>query len=403
MRKQLVAVAGIVLLTVGLATGYQWYTEGKWFATVPEKDFRLSKLIADIRMSTERYLDIEQAKADGYVQISGNVPLEGYHFYKSGIAQFDYAHPSALLYIRANGQSQLVGLEYAVPGEAPPEESPFPGIRWRRWEAACRYADWQEVHARTPDVCPPEHPETKHAYVAWRPDLWVIHLWLFYPNPYGLFASLNPLLAPFDSRSIPPGGASTWDEWQYRAAYSTLNHNLSGWLLLPIGLAMLLAAWGRSRFPWVTLLWPALMLVLAAFVLYRSDPYAWPYGVKGFAESLAERKVFEHKLSGLIILVMGLVEWLRARKTLVHWLWGMIFPLLAIAGGTVLFFHVHPESNFNYLGRFNQPHVTEGITAIHTGVTYILSERKLVRGSWWAFIPPLLVLLMGVQLILYLE
>lgn len=389
--------AGVfVLLTATQAWAHDW------FASQPERDFYRAKRIAEIRSATQRYLKVEQAKTDGYVQITGNVPLQGYHFYNPGITSFDYDHPAILLYIRQEANWQLVGLKYAVPGEAP-GESPFPGIRWERYEAACRYADWQEFRARTPQGCPSVHPETKSAYVAWHPNLWVIHLWLWYSNPYSLFASLNPLLAPFDDRSVPPGGASTWEVWKYRTAYSTFNHNLSGWLLLPIGLLMLVATWGRLRFPWPAFLWPALMLVLAAFVLYRSDPYAWPYGVKGFAESLAERKVLEHKLSGVIILVMGVVEWLRSRKTLVHWAWGMIFPLLAITGGTVLFFHVHPESNFNYLGRFNQPHVTEGITAVLVGVTYLLNEWEVVKGRWWKFAPPLLVILMGLQLILYLE
>ena len=47
----------------------------------PENDFRLSKLIAEIRMATQRYADVEQAGADGYVQVTGNMPLVGYRFY----------------------------------------------------------------------------------------------------------------------------------------------------------------------------------------------------------------------------------------------------------------------------------------------------------------------------------
>ncbi len=218
--KGLLGVGGVMLL---FATQDVWAHD--WFASQPERDFYRAKRLASIWMATQRYLDIEKAEADGYVQITGNVPLQGYHFYNPRITRFDDAHPALLLYIRQEGDWHLVGLKYAVPGEAPPEESPFPGIRWRRWEAVCRYQDWQEVRARTPEACPPEHPETKSPYVAWRPDLWVIPLWLFYPNPYGLFASLNPLLAPFDERRIPPAGASTWEEWKERTAYSTFNHN----------------------------------------------------------------------------------------------------------------------------------------------------------------------------------
>lgn len=403
MRKQVVAAGAVVLLTVGLASGYQWYTEGKWFATVPEKDFRLSKLVAEIRTATQRYLDVEQAKADGYVQVSGNMPLVGYHFYNAGIARFDYAHPSSLLYIHADGQWQLVGLEYAVPRERP-AESPFPGVSWERHLAMCRYRDWQEFPARSAEGCPRIHPETKSLFAAWYPDLWVIRLWHWYPNPYGLFARLNPLLAPFDDRTIPPDQAGSWAEWKERTAFSNFNHNFSGWLVLLMGVAMIVpVVWGEGQRLRLNLLWAFLALGLAAFILYRSDPEYWPFGAWTLAETLADREAVEHKLSGLIILAMGVVEWLRVRGTLSHWAWGMIFPWLAITGGTILLFHLHPISNFNYLGRNNQPHITEGITAILAGVTYLLGEWGIMTQRWWRLVPAVLVILMGVQLILYLE
>ncbi|MBI2455703.1 MAG: hypothetical protein HYV46_06160 [candidate division NC10 bacterium] len=403
MRKQIVAIAGIVLLTAGLALGYDWYIHERWYAREPAKDFALSKLIADIRMATRRYLDVEQARVDGYTQISGNVPLEGYHFHNPAIGQFDSARPSTLLYARTDEQWQLVGLEYAVPGERP-AESPFPGVAWERHLAMCRYGDWREFPARAADACPRSHPETKSPFTAWYPDLWVIHLWLWYPNPYGLFASLNPLLAPFDDRTIPPDEAGSWAEWKAHTDFSNFNHNVSGWLVLLMGFAMIVpVVWGAERRSGLNVLWAALALGLAAFILYRSDPTAWPHGVRTLGETLADRETIEHKLSGLIVLGMGTVEWLRVRGTLSHWAWGLIFPWLALTGGTILLFHLHPVSNFNYLGRNNLPHVTEGITAILAGATYLLGVSGIMTQWWWRLVPAGLVILMGIQLILYLE
>jgi hypothetical protein len=82
---------------------------------------------------------------------------------------------------------------------------------------------------------------------------------------------------------------------------------------------------------------------------------------------------------------------------------GCSFPGWRSWGGTILLFHLHPVSNFNYLGRSNLPHLTEGITAILAGVTYLVGEWKLVRPRWWRLVPVLFVLLMGAQLILYVE
>ncbi|MBI3637475.1 MAG: hypothetical protein HY216_14880 [Candidatus Rokubacteria bacterium] len=403
MRKQIVAIAGIVFLTAGLALGYDWYIHEKWYAKEPAKDFALSKLIADIRSTTARYQDVEQAKVDGYVQVSGNVPLRGYHFSKAGIARFDYAEPSTLLYVRTDGRWQLVGVEYALPRH--PAERPFPGVAWERELAMCRYADWQEFPSSSATSCPPSHPETKSAFVAWYPDLWAIRLWLWYPNPYGLFASLNPLLAPFDDRTIPPDEAGSWAQWNAHTTFSNFNHNVSGWVVSFMGLAMIVPVlWGerrqRSR---LDVLWALLALGLAGFILYRSDPTAWPYGVRSLAETLGDRETVEHKLSGLIILAMGTVEWLRLRGTLSHWAWGLIFPWLAITGGTILLFHLHPVSNFNYLGRNNLPHITEGITAILAGATYLLGTWGIMTQRWWRAVPAVFVILVGVELILYLE
>ena len=36
------------------------------------------------------------------------------------------------------------------------------------------------------------------AFSFWHPDLVTLHLWLWYPNPDGVFNSTNPLIAPFN-------------------------------------------------------------------------------------------------------------------------------------------------------------------------------------------------------------
>ncbi|MCZ7624610.1 MAG: hypothetical protein M5R38_01100 [Candidatus Methylomirabilis sp.] len=94
MKRQVIAFFVVTGLAAGLALASEWYmSHDHWYAKEPEKDFALARLIADIRLATQRYQDLEQAKADGYVQISGNVPLEGYHFQKAGLTPFDYTHP----------------------------------------------------------------------------------------------------------------------------------------------------------------------------------------------------------------------------------------------------------------------------------------------------------------------
>lgn len=403
MRRQVLAFVVVTVLAAGLALASEFYmSHDHWYAKEPEKDFALARLIADIRSATQRYQDLDQAKADGYLQISGNVPLEGYNFHKAAITRFDYTHPHTLLYTQREGRWQLVALKYSASG-ARPAESPFQGIEWERSLAICRYADWQEFRSPTREGCPQVHPETQSALSAWQPDTWVIRLWIWYPNPYGLFAGMNPLLAPFDDHTIPPDEAGSWETWKTHTEFSNFNHHFSGWLVLVMGMAMTGAAlWAgkQSRFAH---LWPMLTLGVALFILYRSDPEYWPFGPRTLTELLGDREAIEHKLSGVIVLTMGSVEWLRARGTFSHWVWGMIFPWLAIMGGTTLLFHLHPISNFNYLGRANSPHTTEGITAILAGMTYLLGSVGIMKQRWWGLVPALFVILMGVQLIVYVE
>jgi hypothetical protein len=40
--------------------------------------------------------------------------------------------------------------------------------------------------------------ETGARFNFWHPDLVTLHLWLWYPNPDGLYTGTNPLVRPFN-------------------------------------------------------------------------------------------------------------------------------------------------------------------------------------------------------------
>src|SRR5437588_7798632 len=82
-------------------------------------------VLAEVRQATARYLDVERARADGFVQISGMEPRHGYHFARvdaraaivtalSG-GSLDLARPPMLLYVERQVAWQLAGVEYALP------------------------------------------------------------------------------------------------------------------------------------------------------------------------------------------------------------------------------------------------------------------------------------------------
>ena len=61
-------------------------------------------------------------------------------------------------------------------------------------------------------------------------------------------------------------------------AWSEFNHHISGLFVLAMGLLGLLQASGRAR--WARH-WPLVFLGLAAFMMVRNDPGAWPLGHGG--------------------------------------------------------------------------------------------------------------------------
>ena len=77
-------------------------------------------------------------------------------------------------------------------------------------------------------------------------------------------------------------------------AWSEYNHHWSGILVLLVGLAALLD--GTGKVP-LARHWPLLFLLLALFILVRSDPEAWPLGEIGLLESLRDPEVVQHKLA----------------------------------------------------------------------------------------------------------
>jgi len=134
-----------------------------------------TRLLADTRQelarayaATAKYHNIDQALLDGYVQVSPDIPGEGFHFVKPSLVdcKFDPETPEALLYafVPNENRLRLVAVEYAVPFAcgAPPEGFTGDADEW-------------------------EHE-------AGGPPVWTLDAWIWLHNPNGIFASVNPLV-----------------------------------------------------------------------------------------------------------------------------------------------------------------------------------------------------------------
>ncbi len=154
--------------------------------------------IARARLATAKYaMNLEAAKADGYAIITPMIPNMGYHFLNGKIQGFDVTKPPILVYVKRNDAWQLVAIEWVYPKK--PDTSPLRGAQYGAFAAACHYVDGSFVEAAAESKCGKANPKTGAAFNFWHPPLVTLHLWIWYPNPSGLFGEHNPLLTPFNN------------------------------------------------------------------------------------------------------------------------------------------------------------------------------------------------------------
>jgi hypothetical protein len=365
-------------------------------------------ILAEVRQATARYLDIERARADGFVQLSGMEPRHGYHFARVDAGSLitaalaggplDLARPPMLLYVERQGLWQLAGVEYAVSSR--PSTSPFPGAEWHEHEASCHYRDFRELPAARAGDCPSRHPVSSAPFVLWHPAFAVVHVWAWYPNPDGPFAAENPYLAAYGGAPAP-GISHPHARNPAEAIYSQYTHRAAGAILLLLAAVI---AWETRRphaWPWSALS-SALWVAFGLYLFPTSDPESWPWGPKRFVEIFGDGLVLQHKLLALIPIVFGIVGLLRLRGVLRRPRWTYVVPVLAVLGGISLFFHFH-DGRF-HLDAIYLQHAAMGSTAVGLGVALLIARRRLesraslLRWSWPAFL-----VLLGLVLLLYSE
>jgi len=175
--------------------------------------------LALARVATAKYAtNLARAKADGYQIITPMIPDMGYHFLDPKITGFNVARPPILVYVRNGTQWQLGALEWVF--QKRPAKPPIPGARYGTFAAACHYLDGTFLFADSRSKCPATSPATEiscgtvapgsqAACTAairatgsrlnfWHGPLITMHLWLWYPNPAGLYSDTNPLMRPFN-------------------------------------------------------------------------------------------------------------------------------------------------------------------------------------------------------------
>jgi hypothetical protein len=132
---------------------------------------KLVRQLAKARVATAPFVaDLPRAKKAGYKQITPMMHNMGFRY-------------------------QLGALEWVFPTK--PKKPPLAGAKYGSFPAACHYDDGTFTPASSEDQCGDKN-QAGSKFFFWHPDLVTLHVWLWYPNPDGLYASMNPFVRPFN-------------------------------------------------------------------------------------------------------------------------------------------------------------------------------------------------------------
>lgn len=153
-------------------------------ATITEADMALlATQMAEARVAAERYGDIRVALADGYVQVTQDLPGIAAHLIRNDLVEdgvLDPSQPEMLLYSFRDGEWQFWGLSYALPytgDDTPPEGFAGPLDGWHYHDGLC-FRGAAVIGANTSaETC------AGRGGIHRERTFWMAHVWVGGPQP----------------------------------------------------------------------------------------------------------------------------------------------------------------------------------------------------------------------------
>ena len=191
---------------------------------------------------------------------------------------------------------------------------------------------------------------------------------------------------------------------------SEFNHHLAGFFVVLAGIFILFESSLRDRWPSVRYAWPLCFLLSGIFVLIFSDTELWPFGPKNWWIGVTGNlEVLQHKTFALILLGLAVIELRRASGSLRAAWSAWVFPVLAVAGSTMLLFHAHDagmmhgSDGMTTMHRIQMQHFSYAAIGVGIGITKGLSDSPIPARRAFQYIWSLLMIALGVILMFYRE
>jgi hypothetical protein len=152
--------------------------------------------VAEARDANRRYESQREAINDGFTRVGVEFPAMGEHWVSFARVMEDSLaanRPSVLIYTNVTGQPRLAGVAYTklLTGGDKPPEFPFEGA-WHEHSGAVNEESLplgHGAHGQAQNGVGPSKVEGP-AFGS-SPRLFILHAWLFTPNPDGIFATDN--------------------------------------------------------------------------------------------------------------------------------------------------------------------------------------------------------------------
>ena len=213
-------------------------------------------------------------------------------------------------------------------------------------------------------------------------------------------------------------GTSDAHPWCDNTVWSTFNHRVAGWYIALWGLTALIAGLQWPQRTWWRFAPSMVLFGLVQFLFFRNDPETWPVGPKSLWASL-HGEVLQHRVFLLLLLLIAVVELLRAAGRLPLFLEKYSLPLLATLGGVYLFFHQHGGAHMPAMQHTtSNPEMQRSMASMNTvihehlwisvfgfGVAggRFLGDAGILKGRWAATLWTVFAIILGAYMTRYVE